>query len=188
VVLFIRDDIVMPNLGKSGAAYLHYFSTLFFFILICNLLGMVPFGANATGNISVTATLALTTLVLVNYAGAKEQGVWNYIKHIVPNGVPGWIYPMLFPLEILGLFIKTFALCIRLFANMLAGHIIIFSFMGLIFIFSQISPWLGLGVVAPVSVAMILFVSLLEIFVAFLQAYIFVFLTAIFTGFAMHPH
>ncbi|MEA3306492.1 MAG: F0F1 ATP synthase subunit A, partial [Elusimicrobiota bacterium] len=110
------------------------------------------------------------------------------IKHIVPSGVPVWLFPLLFPIEIIGLITKSFALCIRLFANMIAGHIVILSFMGLIFMFGAINPLLGLGVTAPVSMVMILFVSLLELFVACLQAYIFTFLTAIFVGGAMHPH
>jgi F-type H+-transporting ATPase subunit a len=186
--IFIREDIVIPNLGKEGLKYLPYFSTLFFFILICNLLGMVPFGASATGNIAVTASLAISTFVFINFAGIREQGFGSYIKHIVPAGVPGWLFPLLFPIEIIGLVTKSFALCIRLFANMIAGHIVILSFMGLIFMFGAINPWLGLGVTAPVSVVMILFVSCLELFVSFLQAYIFTFLTAIFVGGAMNPH
>ena len=186
--LFIRNDIVIPNLGQSGIKYLSYFATLFFFILICNLLGMVPFGASATGNIAVTGAMAFTTFSFIHIAGIREQGFGSYIKHIVPSGVPGWLFPLLFPIEIIGLITKSFALCVRLFANMIAGHIVILSFMGLIFMFGAINPWLGLGVTAPVSVVMILFVSLLEIFVAFLQAYIFTFLTSIFVGAAMHPH
>ncbi len=186
--LFIREDIVIPNLGKGGLKYLPYFATLFFFILICNLLGMIPFGASATGNIAVTAAMALTTFVFINFAGIREQGAVSYIKHIVPSGVPVWLFPLLFPIEVVGLLTKSFALCVRLFANMIAGHIVILSFMGLIFMFGAINPWLGLGVTAPVSVVMILFVSLLELFVAFLQAYIFTFLTAIFVGAAMNPH
>ncbi len=186
--LFIRDDIVIPNLGRGGTKYLSYFATLFFFILICNLLGMVPYGASATGNIAVTGAMAFTTFVFINFAGIREQGFISYIKHIVPAGVPGWLFPLLFPIEIVGLLTKSFALCIRLFANMIAGHIVILSFMGLIFMFGSINLAVGLGLTAPVSVVMILFVSLLEIFVSFLQAYIFTFLTAIFVGAAMHPH
>jgi len=188
VALFIRDDVILPNLGKSGLRYWHCFSTLFFFILFCNLLGLVPYGATATGNLAVTGTLALTALAFIVFSGAREQGPVNFIKHIVPSGVPVWLVPLLFPIEIVGLLTKTFALCVRLFANMIAGHIVILSFLGLIFIFGKVSLLLGLGAVAPLSIVMILFVSLLEIFVAFLQAYIFVFLTAIFAGMAMHPH
>ena len=187
VVLFLRDEVVLPNLGRKGTAYLGYFCTLFFFILTMNLLGIVPFGATATGNLAVTAGLALTTFVLVNFAGIREQGLFSYIKHIVPKGVPIWLYPLLFPIEIIGLVTKTFALCIRLFANMIAGHIVILAFISFIFIFGALNAAVGLGV-APLSVALVIFVSLLELFVAFLQAYVFTFLTAIFTGAAMHPH
>jgi len=188
IFLFIREDIVIANLGQDGVKYLSYFATLFFFILICNLLGMVPFGASATGNIAVTGAMAFTTFALINFAGIREQGFASYIKHIVPAGVPGWLFPLLFPIEIIGLLTKSFALCIRLFANMIAGHIVILSFLGLIFMFGAINPLVGLGITAPVSVVMILFISLLELFVSFLQAYIFTFLTAIFVGAAMHPH
>lgn len=188
IVIFLRDEVVAPNLGSKTRAYLPYFSTLFFFILLMNLMGLVPYGATATGNIAVTGGLALTTFALINFAGIMEQGLAGYFGHLVPKGVPFWLYPLLFPIELLGLLTKTFALCVRLFANMIGGHIVILSFLGLIFMFGAISPLLGLGVTAPVSVVLILFVSLLELFVAFLQAYIFTFLTAIFTGAAMHPH
>ncbi|HNW43350.1 MAG TPA: F0F1 ATP synthase subunit A [Elusimicrobiales bacterium] len=187
IVLFLRDEVVVPNLGHKGAAYLGYFSTLFFFILILNLLGLVPYGSTATGNLAVTAGLALTTFALINFAGIREQGVVSYFVHIVPKGVPGWLYPLLFPIEVVGLVTKAFALCIRLFANMIAGHIVILAFISFIFIFGSLNMFLGLGV-APVAVGLVLFTLLLELFVAFLQAYVFVFLTAIFTGAAMHPH
>lgn len=187
IVLFLRDEVVVPNLGSRGAAYLGYFSTLFFFILLLNLLGLVPYGSTATGNLAVTGGLALTTFALINFAGIKEQGLAGYFSHIVPKGVPLWLYPLLFPIELVGLLTKTFALCIRLFANMIAGHIVILSFISFIFIFGSLSAVIGLGV-APVAVGLVLFTLLLELFVAFLQAYVFVFLTAIFTGAAMHPH
>jgi F-type H+-transporting ATPase subunit a len=188
LVLFIRDEVVVQNMGRKGARYTGYFCTLFVFILGLNLAGMVPFGATATGNLAVTGGFALCTFLLVNLAGMREQGVVRYVSHLVPAGVPVWLYPLLFPIEVLGLVTKAFALCIRLFANMIAGHIVILSFIGMIFIFGAVNPWLGVGVTAPAAVVLVIFVSLLEIFVAFLQAYIFTFLTAIFTGAAMHPH
>jgi len=160
IVVFLRDDVVIPNLGEQGKAYTPYFCTLFFFILFCNLLGMVPYGATATGNVAVTGAMALTTFALINMAGMREQGVAGYFRNI----------------------------CIRLFANMIAGHIVILSLIGLIFIFGAINPVLGLGVTAPVAMVLVIFVSLLEVFVAVLQAYIFTFLTAIFVGAAIHPH
>ena len=187
IVLFLRDEVVVPNLGHKGAAYMGYFSSLFFFILTLNLLGLVPYVATATGNLAVTAGLALTTFALVNFAGIREQGIFGYFGHIVPKGVPGWLYPLLFPIELIGLVTKTFALCIRLFANMIAGHIVILAFISFIFIFGSLSAIVGFGV-APISVGLVLFTLMLELFVAFLQAYVFVFLTAIFTGAAMHPH
>ena len=186
-VLFLRDEVVVPNMGHKGAAYTGYFSALFFFILIMNLLGLVPYGASATGNLAVTAGLALTTFALINFSGIKEQGLVGYFSHLVPKGVPLWLYPLMFPIEVMGLFIKTFALCIRLFANMIAGHIVILVFICFIFIFGAYGAAFGF-LVAPISIGLVLFTLLLELLVAFLQAYIFVTLTAIFTGAAMHPH
>lgn len=188
IVLFIRDEIIRPNLGEEGLPYLPYFCTLFFFILACNLLGMVPFGATATGNIAVTAALALTTFCLIHVAGIRAHGFVHYVQGIVPHGVPVWLMPLLFPIELIGFLTKAFALCIRLFANMIAGHIVILSLFGLIFMLGALSPTVGLTVIAPFSVVLVLFVSLLELFVAFLQAYIFTFLTGIFVGGAVHQH
>ncbi len=187
IFLFIRDEIVLPNLGPKGAPYMGYFATLFFFILVVNLIGLVPYGATATGNLAVTGGLALISFLVINFTGMKEQGVIGYFAHLVPKGVPVWLYPILFPIEVLGLFIKAVALCIRLFANMLGGHIVILSFISFIFIFGSLGAAVGFAV-APVSVLLVLFMMCLELFVAFLQAYIFVFLTAIFTGMAMHAH
>ncbi len=188
ILLFIRDEIVIPNLGEKNKGYTPYFSTLFFFILIMNLLGFIPFASTATGNISVTLALSLTSFILMNFAGIKHQGLVKYFSHMVPSGVPVWLYPIMFPIEIIGLFTKSFALAIRLFANMIAGHIVILVFISFIFIFGSINLYLGLFVTAPVSVLLVLFISFLELFVAFLQAYVFAFLTAIFTGAAMNPH
>ncbi|MBI4056555.1 MAG: F0F1 ATP synthase subunit A [Elusimicrobia bacterium] len=188
IVVFIRDDILEPNLGHVGHAYLGYFCTLFFFILVCNLLGLVPYGATATGNIAVTLALAMTTFFLIHLAGIREHGLVKYLHSIVPAGVPFWLWPLLYPIELIGFATKAFALCIRLFANMIAGHIVILALLGLIFIFGALNPWVGLVVTAPVSILLVLFVMCLELFVAFLQAYIFTFLTAIFVGGAVHSH
>jgi F-type H+-transporting ATPase subunit a len=187
VVLFLRDEVVVPNMGHKGAAYTGYFATLFFFILIMNLIGLVPYGSTATGNLAVTGGLALTTFALINFAGVKEQGLIGYFAHMVPKGIPGWLYLPMFVIELLGLFIKTAALCIRLFANMIAGHIVILVFISFIFIFGSFGVGVGLGV-APISIGLVLFTLLLELLVAFLQAYVFAMLTAIFAGAAMHPH
>jgi F-type H+-transporting ATPase subunit a len=178
--VFIRDEIVLPNMGEHGRRYVPYFLSVFFFILFCNLLGLVPFGSTATGNIAVTAALALTTFAMINLSGMREQGVGRYIKNLVPHGLPAWLLPLMFPIEVLGLFTKSFALCIRLFANMIAGHIVILAFMALIFLFGSV-------LVAPVSVAAAIGMTMLELFVAFLQAYIFTLLSAIFIGGAVHP-
>lgn len=179
-IVYIRDEIVRPNLGEAGDRYLPYFLTLFFFILICNLLGLVPWGATATGNISVTASLAFMTFLMINVAGIREHGLWHYLQSYVPHGLPFWLVPLMFVIEIMGLFTKAFALCIRLFANMIAGHIVILGFLGLIFIFKAI--W-----VAPISVAAAVGLGMLELFVAFLQAYVFTLLTAVFVGGAVNP-
>ena len=186
IVLFIRDEVVGPALGHSSHAYLPYFLSLFFFILLCNLAGLVPWGSTATGNISVTATLAVCTFFLIHIAGVREHGFVHYCQSIVPSGLPWWLIPIMIPIELIGFCTKAFALCIRLFANMIAGHIVILAFLSLIFIFGEGSPVTGL-ITAPFSVMLALFVYLLEIFVAFLQAYIFTFLTALFVGAAVHP-
>lgn len=179
-VVFIRDEIVITNMGDHGRKFVPYFVSLFFFILFCNLLGLVPFGATATGNIAVTAALALITFAMINLSGMREQGPFRYLKNLVPHGLPAWLVPLMFPIEVLGLCTKSFALCIRLFANMIAGHIVILAFMALIFLFGSL-------LVAPVSVAAAVGMNMLEIFVAFLQAYIFTLLSAIFVGAAVHP-
>lgn len=187
IILYIRDEVVLSAIGEHGKKYVHYFLTLFFFILACNLLGMVPGSATATGNIAVTAALSLCTFCLIHIAGIREQGFSHYVKSIVPSGLPGWLVPIMFPIELLGFVTKTFALAIRLFMNMIAGHIVILTFMGLIFIFAQINPWVGLGTV-PLSIAMSLFIYFLELLIVIpLQAYIFTFLTALFVGAAVRP-
>jgi F-type H+-transporting ATPase subunit a len=172
---------VLPNTGEEGLKYLPYFLTVFFFILFLSLLGLVPGLATATGNIAVTATLALCSFALVNIAGIREHGLLHHIKNFVPHGVPIWLAPLMLPLEFLGLCAKSFALCIRLFANMIAGHIVILGFLSLIFI-------LGHVLIAVPSVGVSVGIMLLEIFVSFLQAYIFTFLTSIFVGASIHPH
>jgi F-type H+-transporting ATPase subunit a len=180
-VIFIRDQIVLPNTGEEGRPYLPYFLSLFFFILTVNLLGMVPGGATATGNISVTATLALCTFSLINLAGIRKYGLVHHFQNFIPHGLPAWLIPLMLPLELIGLLTKSFALCIRLFANMIAGHIVILAFLSLIFIFGSVF-------IAPASVIAAMGLSLLEVFVCFLQAYIFTLLTSIFVGASLHPH
>jgi len=180
-IVFIRDELVMPSLGEEGLHLLPYFLTLFFFILVVSLLGLIPGSATATGNISVTAGLALCTLGLINLVGIQHFGFLQHFKNFIPHGLPAWLIPLMLPLELLGLLTRSFALAIRLFANMIAGHIVILSLLSLIFL-------LGSVFVAPASVGAAVGLSLLEIFVAFLQAYIFTLLSCIFVGASLHPH
>lgn len=181
VILFVRDDIAIPNLGLHRyERYMPYLLTAFFFILINNLMGLIPvppFGANVTGNIAVTFVLATFTFIITQFSGNK-----TYWKHIfAAPGVPFWLLPIMIPVEIIGLFSKPFALMIRLFANITAGHIIVLSLICLIFIFNSLS-------VAPVSIFFVIFMDFLELLVAFLQAYIFTLLSSLFIGMATPEH
>lgn len=187
VVLYIRDTMLHPIFHEATDTYLPYFLTLFFFLLVANLAGLVPYSASVTGNISVTAALAFCTFLLVNFAGIKEQGPIEYVKHIAPGGLPFWLVPLIFAIEVLGLVAKCVALCIRLFANMIAGHVVSLAFLSLIFIFAMTSKLVGLAV-APAAVGLALFVYALDVLVSLLQAYIFTILTALFVGAAVHPH
>jgi F-type H+-transporting ATPase subunit a len=179
ICLYLRDEVFRPNLGEHTDRFTPFLWTLFFFILVGNLLGMVPFLGTPYGNIWVTATLATMTMVMVVVNGIRLQG-WHYIAHFNPG--PLWLAPLLVPLEILGIFTRGFALAVRLFANMMAGHILLAVLTGLIVMATAgVGMLAGFGValvVVPVNVA----VSLLELFVAFLQAFIFTFLTALFLG------
>lgn len=180
LVLFVRDDIVKPNIGKNYKKYLPYLLTLFFFILMNNLLGLIPGSANVTGNIAITLVLSFITLIVTNFSGNKSY--WGHIFN--PPGVPLALMPIMIPIEIVGIFTKPFALMIRLFANITAGHIIVLSLVSLIFMAQS-----GLGDIAawtlsPVAVVFVLFMDLIEVLVAFLQAYIFTLLTSLFIGLA----
>ncbi len=179
IIVFVRDEIVKPAIGKGFESYLPYMLTLFFFILLSNLFGLVPYAATITGNIAVTASLAIISFIVTQYSGMKTYGVLKYFKNLVPSGMPVLIIPVMALIELIGLFTKPFALCVRLFANMVAGHIVIFSLLGLIFIMHTY-------VVAPVSVGFALFIELLELLVALIQAYVFTMLTALFIGMAKH--
>ena len=179
LVVFVRDEIAKATIGKGYEKFLPYLLTVFFFILVCNFLGLVPGGATATSNISVTATLAIISFVVIQIGGIMKNGMFGYFKGLVPGGLPMILVPIIFVIEILGLFTKPFALAIRLFANMTAGHIVIMALLGLIFI-------LQTAFVAPVSIAFALFIYLLEILVSLIQAYIFTMLSALFIGMAVH--
>jgi len=186
-IVYIRDEMVYKIMGEEiGRSWLPFFLTQFFFILFCNLLGLVPFAATPTGNLAVTGSLAVITLFLIQVGGMMEQGAITYIRNIVPPGVPLWLYPIMIPVEIMGHFTKTFALTIRLFANMTAGHIVMLSLFSLIFIFKGFGPIVAYSISGPV-LFFVLFISLLEIFVALIQAYIFTFLSILFIGAALQP-
>ena len=179
LILFVRDDIARPNIGHKYARFMPLLLTIFFFIWFNNLLGLIPIfpgAANVTGNIAVTFVLAFIVLIVVNINGNK-----HYWKHILTPDVPWWLYPIMIPVELVGVISKPFALMIRLFANITAGHIIILSLISLIFVFQSLA-------IAPVSVAFVLFMNVLELLVAALQAFIFTLLTALFIGMAIEDH
>ncbi len=185
LILFLRDDIARPTIGKRADRYMHLLLSIFFFIFTLNLFGLIPVfpgGANVTGNISITMVLALVVFITVTLSGNKY-----YWKHIFMPDVPVWMYIIIIPIEILGVILKPFVLMLRLFANITAGHIIILGFFSLIFIFGNMNPGLGYAV-SPLSVAFTLFMSLLELLVAFLQAFVFTLLSSIYIGMAVEEH
>jgi len=182
VILFVRDDIAIPNIGEHKyEKYMPYLLSVFFFILINNVMGLVPFpppfGANVTGNIAVTFVLATFTFVITQFSG--NRAYWRHV--FATPGVPFWLLPVMIPVEIIGIFSKPFALMIRLFANITAGHIIVLSLIALIFIFDSLA-------VAPLSILFVIFMDFLELLVAFLQAYIFTLLSALFISLAAPEH
>ena len=175
------NDIIKDNIGPKYEKYTPFLLTVFFFILINNLMGMLPGSANVTGNIAVTFVLSVFTFIITTISGNK-----NYWGHIFkPPGVPLALMPIMVPIEIIGIFTKPFALMIRLFANITAGHIIILSLISLIFIAQSAMGNAGAWGVAPVSVLFVLFIYCIELLVAFLQAYIFTLLSAVFIGLAV---
>ncbi|MDX2129511.1 MAG: F0F1 ATP synthase subunit A [Chloroherpetonaceae bacterium] len=181
VVEFVINDIAKPNIPHGYQRFLPYLLTVFFFILSCNLLGLIPFAATATGNIAVTMTLAIFSFLIIQYAGLRANGVGGYLAHLT-GGTPWFLWPIMVPVEVIGLFIKPFALTMRLFANMIAGHIVIVTLLGLTFLYQSY-------VVGVLSVTVTLGVYLLEIFVSFMQAFIFTMLTSVFIGMATeHSH
>lgn len=177
LAIFVRDEVVKPNLHEKTDAFLPYFLTLFTGILFSNLLGLLPWGSSATGNVNTTAGLALCTLGLMVGMGVKANGLGGFLHHFAPPGVPGWLMPLMIIIEIVSFLIRPFALTIRLFANMLAGHAVIAVLLGLI---------VSLLFAAP-AIAVSVGVFALEIIVALIQSYIFIMLTAVFVGLTMHP-
>ncbi|MDT0606209.1 F0F1 ATP synthase subunit A [Croceitalea rosinachiae] len=184
IILYIRDDIARPNIGeKRYGKYMPFLLTIFFFIWFLNMFGMTPLGINVTGNIAITFALALMVFLITNFTGTKDY--WMHQFNPLGDSMPWYakipLYIILVPIEILGLFIKPFSLLIRLYANMQAGHIVLMSLIGLMFIFKS---WLG----SPLSFGLAFAISLIEILVALLQAYIFTMLSALYFGFASEEH
>jgi len=200
LVLFIRDEIAEPNIGHDGRKYVPLLCSFFFFILLAALIGLFPipvrdpsgpFGIGVvavtpTANISVTLGLAIVSFFAMQYAGISKYGVIGHFKNLVPPGLPLFLLPIMIPVEILGIFTKPFALMVRLFANMLAGHMVITVLLMLIPIMASANALFGWAVI-PVSLGLALFIMLLELLVALIQAYIFTLLTAIFIGMFAHP-
>ena len=184
IVLYIRDDIARPNIGeKRYGKYMPFLLTIFFFIWFLNMFGMTPLGVNVTGNIAITFALALMVFLITNFTGTKDY--WMHQFNPLGDSMPWYakipLYIILVPIEILGLFIKPFSLLIRLYANMQAGHIVLMSLIGLMFIFKS---WIG----SPLSFGLAFAISLIEVLVALLQAYIFTMLSALYFGFASEEH
>jgi F-type H+-transporting ATPase subunit a len=177
IITFIRDEVARPNLGHKYEKYFPYLLTVFFFILINNIFGLIPGSANVTGNIAFTLVLGVISFIVILFSSKKH--FWGHIFN--PPGVPVFVKPILTLVEFLSVFIKPFALIIRLFANMVAGHIIIICLISLIFIFAELHPAIGWGA-SPVSILFTVFIYLIEFLIAFLQAYIFTMLTAVFVG------
>ena len=182
MVVYVRDEIARKTIDPHYAdRYVGYLLTAFFFILACNLLGMIPGMSTPTSSISVTATLALFTFLISQAGGIRNYGVAGHFKNLVPHGLPWPIIPVILIVEIISTIARPFALAIRLFANMTAGHVVIISLISLVFVLKSV--WVGFGMSIPFA----LFVSALEILVAFLQAFIFTMLSSLFIGLAVHP-
>jgi F-type H+-transporting ATPase subunit a len=192
MVLFVRNDIAIANIGHDGAGFAPLIITLFFFILYCNLLGLMPWGSSATGNLAVTAALAIMVFLVVEIGGLLKLGPKGYFGTIFPH-VPGLhgaggvaMSIFMAPIEILGKLVKPFALAVRLFGNMTAGHFVILSLFGIVFLFGQlgVASW-GIGIAAA---AVVVGVMMLELIVALLQAYVFALLSSVFIGLMQHEH
>ena len=184
IVLYVRDEIAIPNIGKKHyKKYMSFLLTVFFFVWFLNILGLTPLGINVTGNIAVTFSLAIFTFLFTNLTGTKDY--WLHIFDPLGSTMKWYakipLYIILIPIEVLGIFIKPFSLLIRLYANMQAGHIVLMSLIGLMFIFKS---WLG----SPLSFGLAFAISLIEVLVALLQAYIFTMLSALYFGFAAEEH
>jgi F-type H+-transporting ATPase subunit a len=192
LVLFVRDEIAIANIGHDGAKFAPLIMTLFFFILFANLLGLLPWGASPTGNIAVTGALALLVFLTIEIGGFVKLGPRGYMRTIFPKvpglgGTGGVVMSVaMAPIEIIGKLVKPFALAVRLFGNMTAGHFVILSLFGIVFLFGNLGVW-SYGI-AGVTVLLVVGIMLLELFVAFLQAYVFALLSAVFIGLMQHEH
>ncbi len=192
LVLFVRNDIAIANIGEEGHKYAPFIMTLFFFILFANVLGLLPHGSTATGNLAVTGALAILVFLTVEISGMRKLGFKGYMGTIFPH-VPGLHGPgavvmsiAMAPIEILGKLVKPFALAVRLFGNMTAGHFVILSLFGIIFLFGELGIWSW--AIAFSTVLLVVGIMLLELFVAFLQAYVFALLSAVFIGMMQREH
>ncbi len=179
LVGFLRNELVINVMGEKGKPWFPLIATMFFFILSSNLLGLLPGSFTATANINVTASLAIIVFFLVQFAGIKNHGFVGYCKGFVPSGIPAWVLPIMIPIEIIGLFAKPFSLAVRLFANMMAGHMVILVFLSMIILFKSV-------IITPLPLIGVVIMMAFEIFVSLIQAYIFSILTASYIGGAIH--
>jgi F-type H+-transporting ATPase subunit a len=187
LVVFVRDDIAEKNIGHGdGRKFTPLLLSFFCFILVAALFGLLPFSATSTGNLAVTFALATISFAAQQWGGISKYGVVGHFKNLVPHGLPTLLLPIMIPIEIIGMFSKPFALMIRLFANMIAGHMVITALLMLISLMAGISTFFGIFM-APISIGLSLFIMCLELLVSFVQAYIFTLLTSIFIGMYAHP-
>jgi len=178
---FVNNDIIVTMMGAGNANWFPLLAALFFFILFCNLLGLIPFSFTPTSSINVTATLAIMVFIIVQFTGTKKHNPVGYVKSWVPSGIPVGIAVIMFPIELVSQLVKPFSLAVRLFANMLAGHLVLGSFLGLILLSANY-------LIAPFPLAGAIVIYVLELLFAFIQAYVFTFLTAMYIGDALHGH
>ncbi len=179
ILEFSMKGLVLDVIGEEGRPWFPLIATLFLFIITVNFLGLIPGSFTATTNINVTASLALLVFLVVQWAGVRRHGLGGYFKGLIPTGVPKWVLPLMLPIEVVSMFAKPFSLAVRLFANMLAGHMVILVFLTMIILFKSY-------LIAPLPVAGVVIISGFEIFVSFIQAYIFAILTASYISEAMH--